>query len=160
VKPLAADNVTGETNGLSPTPGRLRTWRKPSVERFWLTLIAGLSWLLAGIGLCLAASTWLSVVAWPGNILAALSSFGLGVLAQFLAFVPLARKNVRRIAQLPPQVCLFAFQAWRSYLMILFMAVLGYALRHAPLSRGLLGIIYLAVGSALVLASSVYFAEL
>ena len=84
---------------------------------------------------------------------------GLGILAYRLGFSAIAQRNIRRIAQQPERVCFFAFQAWRSYLLILVMVILGITLRHSHLSRLLLAAIYLTIGTGLVLSSSLYYRQ-
>jgi hypothetical protein len=133
---------------------------KPRVDRFWLLFIAGLLWSGVGLVLCGLASYWFSTLEWPGNALGALVGFGVGVFAYAFGFTRIALKNIQRIARQPARVCLFAFQAWRSYLLIAVMMGLGYTLRHAHLPRLILAGIYLAIGTALTLASSVYYDHL
>ena len=53
--------------------------------------------------------------------------------------------------------CVFAFQAWKSYLIIAFMIGLGIFLRHSAFPRHYLAVIYLAVGLALLLSSLLYY---
>jgi hypothetical protein len=59
---------------------------------------------------------------------------------------------------LPAKGCLFAFQAWRSYLIIGVMIGLGFVLRHSQIPKAYLAIVYFAVGGALILASFHYYA--
>jgi hypothetical protein len=80
-----------------------------------------------------------------------------GLCAYRLVFSPIAGKNIRRIAQQPDRVCLFAFQAWRSYLLILIMTLLGFVLRQSNLPRPFLAAIYLTVGTGLLLSSVLYY---
>lgn len=132
----------------------------PSARHHWLILLAGLLWSATGIALCLAAFYWLADVDWPRNLLGALGGCLLGLAAHHFGFKSIARKNIRRIDSLPDQVCLFAFQAWRSYLLIASMMGLGFLLRHSSLPRVGLGIVYLTIGTALTLSSSLYYQEL
>jgi hypothetical protein len=133
---------------------------KPGVERFWLLLVAGLLWSVVGLVLCGLASYWFSTLEWPVNGLVALAGFGVGVLAHVLLFSRIAAKNIERISRQPLRVCLFAFQAWRSYLLIVVMMALGFTLRHSHLPRLILAAIYLVIGTALTLASSLYYDQL
>ena len=45
---------------------------------------------------------------------------------------------------------------WRSYLLIPFMIILGVILRHSPVPRLYLAVLYLAIGTALFLSSLRY----
>ena len=94
---------------------------KPSVHRYWLSLIAGLLWLGVGIALVIVACCWLSMTVWPLSLLIAACSLALGLLVYSRGFSRIARKNIKRLADQPEQVCLFAFQARRSYYLILIM---------------------------------------
>ena len=132
----------------------------PAVARHWLLLLAGVIWSGVGITLCIAAVYWLSLSEWPKNGWGAVLGISLGVLVYRFGFSVIARKNIARIALKPERVCVFAFQAWRSYLLIVIMASLGFALRQSHLSRLILAMIYLIVGTGLVLSSSLYYKEL
>jgi hypothetical protein len=94
---------------------------------------------------------------WPRNGVGVVLGFGGGVAVYRYGFSRIARKNIRRISTKPENVCLFAFQAWRSYLLILVMMVLGYTLRHSHTPRLILTVIYAAVGTGLALSSTLYF---
>jgi hypothetical protein len=52
--------------------------------------------------------------------------------------------------------CIFAFISWKSYLLVVLMALLGVLLRHSSLPRQYLAIIYIGIGLALVLSSIRY----
>jgi len=138
----------------------LLKWYKPSVDRYWLLLLAGSMWSLVGLGLCAVGCRWLSSLAWPGNLVTAIAGFFSGVLVYAFAFSRIVRRNLTRIAEQPARVCLFAFQAWRSYALIFVMMLTGWLLRHARLPILLLAAIYLAIGTALALASSLYYEQL
>ena len=74
-------------------------------------------------------------------------------------FARLARRNIQRIRELSPhkeKICLFAFQALQSYVLIIGMITLGILLRLSPIPREYLAIVYLAIGFALVYASLQY----
>jgi len=110
--------------------------------------------------LCLMAFHWLSDSIWPYNLIGAVSGFFSGIVIYHFGFSKIAQRNIKRIAGLPNQVCLFAFQAWRSYLLILIMMCFGFLLRHSSLPRIALAMIYLSIGTALTLSSSLYYQKL
>ncbi|MHC1745399.1 MAG: hypothetical protein AB9873_20560 [Syntrophobacteraceae bacterium] len=130
---------------------------KPAVDRYWLMLLAGALWTVVGIGLCMTACIWLSQMEWPQNGVGVLGGFGSGVLAYRYGFSRLAVRNLERIATQPVQVCIFAFQAWRSYLLIAGMMALGAALRQTSLSRLALSLAYAVMGTGLTLSSAMYY---
>ena len=131
-------------------------WRalNPSVPRAWLMLIAGLLWCAVGVVLWVRALGWLRDLH-AAMLLPILLGSALGVIAHLTMFVRIARKNLRRLRALPSRACVFAFQAWRSYLVIAFMIALGLALRISPMPKHVLAVLYTAIGSALILSGSV-----
>ncbi len=133
---------------------------KPSVARRFLWLVAGLLWSAVGVGLCAAAVYWLMDAPWPANLLGAGVGLGAGAVIYRFGFSRIARKNIARIAQKPEKVCIFAFQAWKSYVLIVVMMALGFALRHSALPRLALASLYMAIGSGLGLSSILYYAQL
>jgi uncharacterized membrane protein len=134
-------------------------WRicTPSVSRDWLLLVAGAEWSIVGIALCIVAAHWLSGTPWPAGGIGATIGFGFGFIVYKFGFSRIAGKNIDRIAQKPDKACFFAFQGWQSYLLILVMILLGYTLRHSHLPRMAVSIIYLVIGTALALSSSLYY---
>lgn len=133
---------------------------KPSVDRFWLLLLAGVMWSAVGLGLCFIACHWLSSLTWPENLLTALGGFVCGVLVYAMGFRRIVRHNVARILDKPERVCVFAFQAWRSYALIVVMMLLGWMLRHSRLPLLVLSAVYLAIGTGLALASAHYYDQI
>ena len=74
-------------------------------------------------------------------------------------FSKLAKKNSKRIAGMPVEKpCIFAFQEWHSYPLVLFMIALGLTLRKfTPIPKPLLGILYVGIGGGLGSASFHYY---
>lgn len=129
----------------------------PTVSRYWHLLTGGIVWFVVGIALILVACRWLSETAWPLNLFLALSSLGLGFVIHLHLVSRIALRNILRIQTLPEVTCLFAFQAPRSYLLVIFMMLMGFLLRHLPVPKHITAPIYLAMGSALAFSSSLYF---
>ncbi len=75
-------------------------------------------------------------------------------------FSRLATQNIRRIYQMRGRVCLFAFQKWTSYVIVIIMMTIGRTLRGLPLPRSYLASVYLGIGGALYLASLKYYNHL
>ena len=116
---------------------------------------------MVGLALCSMAVYWLFTV--PGNwIIALLTGLIAGLIVYYFGFLKLVRKNRTRIREQAPgdrKVCLFAFQSWRSYIIIIIMMALGFTLRHLPISRMYLVPVYLAIGIGLFLASLHYYSK-
>lgn len=87
----------------------------------------------------------------PGLVLASL--------IYHFGFSRLARKNSNRINDLSiEKPCLFAFQEWHSYPLVLFMIALGITLRkYTPIPKPVLGILYTGIGGGLGGASIHYY---
>ncbi len=106
----------------------------PAVERRWLLLVAGCLWTAVGL-------------------IAALVIYRFG-------FLRLALRNIARIGGVKAHVCVFAFQAWKSYLIVAFMMGLGIFLRGSPIPKPDLAALYIGIGGGLLLSSIHYYREL
>lgn len=129
---------------------------KPAVNRRYLFLVAGMFWLIAGMILLMLAAQWLLTFAAATTALIVVLGTGVGYIIYQFGFSNIVRKNVKRIKIQPPSVCLFAFQAWRSYLIVFIMMMFGYLIRHSPVSRLLVALIYISIGFGLLLSSLIY----
>jgi hypothetical protein len=134
---------------------------KPAVSKTWLYFSAGTMWLGVGIMLIWFALRWLKLVSLPTSILLVLSGVGLATGIYFFGFSKVARKNIRRIYTMAGErLCLFAFQGWKSYPLVLFMIALGIYLRvYSPIPKPLLAILYLGIGGGLSSSSLHYFMQ-
>jgi len=135
---------------------------KPGLPKNWLLFTAGLMWTGVGIFLISLTIDWIfaPTVKSPWNYW--LPGIGLAYLIFRFGFSNLARKNSLRINNLEEEKpCLFAFQEWHSYPLILFMIGLGITLRnYTPIPKPLLGILYIGIGGGLGSASLVYYRHL
>jgi hypothetical protein len=135
---------------------------KPAVQKVWLHLSAGLVWFGVGLMLIVFASRWLNLVVFFIMLLLITAGLLLATGIYFFGFSKLATKNIKRISGLEGEkVCLFAFQAWTSYPLVLFMIFLGIYLRtYSPFPKPLLAILYLGIGGGLLSASLHYFTHI
>ena len=86
-------------------------------------------------------------------------ALAVGIVKAKLVFGRIADRNIKRINELSPhkeKICLFAFQAIQSYVVVIVMIGLGILLRSSPVPKDYVAAIYLAIGSALLLASRQY----
>jgi len=130
---------------------------KPAVSKAWLIALAGLIWSLVGLMLCRLAYHWLAVIRWTWVVPLELLGIVLALVAHQLFFSRMARKNIARLSLLTEKTCIFAFQRWKSYLLIGLMITVGIALRNLPIPRPYLVILYTTIGGALILASLQYY---
>jgi hypothetical protein len=134
----------------------------PSAKRKTLVLLAGFVWTVVGIVLVLMAARWLLVSGKNGLYSLGLGLIG-GAIVYWLGFDKLAQANLIRIyAQAPAKdkVCVFAFQNTRSYIIIPVMILMGYMMRHLPVSKIYIIPVYVAIGLGLILASLRYYHSL
>lgn len=130
----------------------LEKW-KPAVSKYWLMVLAGLMWTVVGIMLCRLAYIWLKAVPWSRAL--PLGSLGLvfALAAYRYPFSKIALKNIDRLCLMADKCCIFAFQAWKNYLIIIFMIMLGVAFRNSPIPKHFLAVLYTAIGGALFISS-------
>lgn len=129
---------------------------KPGVPKSTLLLIAGIIWLAIGVMMDGLAYSWLRT----GNLHQALwvSAFGF-IFALFIhhfGFLRLVDRNLGRILPMKGRRCVFSFMPWKSYFLVVVMIFLGSLLRHSTLPKIYLAILYLAIGTALILSSVRY----
>jgi len=131
---------------------------KPNVNKIWLIVLAGLMWSGVGILLNRFASQWLGLVEIKNQFFIVFLGFILAVLIYRFGFSKVARKNICRINNyLSEKVCLFAFQQWSNYPLVVFMIGLGVVLRvYSPIPKPWLAVLYIGIGGALFLSSFHY----
>jgi hypothetical protein len=80
----------------------------------------------------------------------------------YFGFSKLAKKNIQRITDMAGyKICIFAFQEWTSYPLIVVMIGLGLSLRILlPIPKPYLAILYIGIGSGLFLSSLYYYKHL
>lgn len=146
---------------MNSTLYRLRKF-KPSVHKVWLHLSAGLVWFGVGVMLIGFASAWLKPVAFSTMFILVVVGIVLAACIYFFGFSKLANKNIKRIGRLKGEkVCLFAFQGWTSYPLVLLMIFLGIYLRtYSLIPKPLLAMMYLGIGGGLLSASLHYFTNI
>ena len=133
---------------------------KPDVPKCWLFAASGVMWSVVGLVMCATGAGWLVAEGVVRAIGFELAGLALAVVAFRWGFGSIARKNIQRLRQLPDRGCFFAFQAWKSYLIIGVMIVMGLVLRHSAIPKHVLAIPYTAIGGALCVASSYYYRHL
>jgi hypothetical protein len=132
---------------------------KPGVGKRWLFLTAGLTWCGVGVLLNSYAAEWFSLAGKAA--LPYLLAAGVLVAAVFytLIFGRFSSVNIRRIdAYSNARICIFAFQRWSSYPLVVFMIGLGIFLREfSPIPKPCLAPLYFGIGVALIIGGLKYF---
>ena len=132
---------------------------KPGVDKIWLLITAAVMWSGVGIYLDYLAFGWLRPLNLAPATLFIVSGMSLAVGIYFVMFRRFADQNIIRINGLTGErICIFAFQRWTSYPLVLVMISLGIILRkYSPIPKPYLAILYLGIGSSLFLASLRYY---
>ena len=123
---------------------------KPGVSIKTHLFSAGLIWSLVGCGLLFFGFYLVSL---NGSYWYAVAGLILGTVKTIFILDRVARKNVKRIKEFEDKVCLGSVYSWKTWMLVLAMIFLGRYLRTSALPREIVGLIYIAVGWALLLAS-------
>jgi len=129
---------------------------KPFVRREYLLLISGGIWIAIGILLDRYAYLWLSEGHFARTWAYVAGGAALALVIHHFGFLRVVDRNLGRIGKLGEQTCAFAFMSWKSYLLVAVMVGMGIALRRSGLPRSILSVLYIGIGSALILSSVRY----
>lgn len=129
------------------------------VPRHWLFAIAGALWTGVGLLLCVRAIDWLLPLSTVVEVSTELAGVIVAGFAYPAAFAKVVRKGIARINGLSNPVSLFAFTAWKGYLMIGGMISLGILLRGSAIPKYYLSVPYTAMGLSLLAGSVQYFRQ-
>lgn len=107
-------------------------------------------WTAVGSGLLGFGAAWL----FPDRLWLLVPALLLGLAKARFALRPAADRAVARILERGDGRCIGGFLSARSWIFVIAMAAAGRFLRSAPVSRAVVGFVYAAVGTALLLASA------
>ena len=144
------------------TSRKLSVKLKPGVAKHWLIILAGVMWSSVGVYLVLLGADWIALIPGRNATLIVLAGVLLGAAIYSFGFSKFAKRNIRRIVAIASEApCLFAFQEWTSYPLVVVMISLGIFLRvYLPIPKRYLAIVYLGIGISLFLASLHYYNHL
>lgn len=130
------------------------------VPKKYLLLVSGLMWSGVGFMLISLATSWLQRLKFEPHWLIILAGVIPGLLVAIFGFTRIVRKNIQRINDMDSPISVFAFQDWRSYLLILVMMSMGIIVRQTGLIPMILKTPgYYTIGTALSLSSIRYYRE-
>ncbi|MDX1762810.1 MAG: hypothetical protein R3231_00660 [bacterium] len=129
---------------------------KPAVEKRLLLLLSGIVWIAVGAMLLSFAYRWLSEVGGLLSLVCGGAGLMAGLIIHHFGFLKVVDKNLGRILPMQGKQCLFAFQSWRSYFLIVVMMAMGVGLRHSRIPKPYLASIYIGIGMGLILSSLRY----
>jgi hypothetical protein len=120
--------------------------------------LAFLLWAVVGVGLLIAGVRFLigADASAMATGIGCLIALGLGFAKGYFVLPKIARKNSARIQQLPVESPIWATFSPKSWMLVLLMILIGRTLRALGAPLLLVGVIYLAVGLALLLGSRAY----
>jgi len=133
----------------------LEKW-KPGVPKSSLLLIAGAMWIIVGVMLDSIVYSWLRTEQLDDALLAAAIGFVCSLFIHHFGFLRLVDRNLDRILPMEGRRCIFSFMPWKSYILIIIMIALGFLLRHSPIPKLYLAVLYTGIGTALILSSVRY----
>jgi len=133
----------------------LEKW-KPGVSKRVLLFIAGVMWIGIGIMLDSLSYSWLRVEKPDSALIAAAVGFVSALVIHHLGFLRIVDKNLGRILPMEGKRCVFSFMPWKSYMLIIIMVLTGFLLRHLPVPKLYLAVLYSGIGTALILSSIRY----
>lgn len=122
---------------------------KPGASRKTHFLTASLTWSTVGLLLIFRGLGMFASVEWVLIVIA----FVLGTVKALLILDRTAKKNISRILNFQEGSCLGGVYSWKMWLMIIGMIVAGRVLRVSGVAPDFVGVLYVAVGWALFLAS-------
>ena len=129
---------------------------KPAVDKSVLIFLSGFVWVAVGTMLLVWSYSWLNALEDSPPFLFA----GLGVAAALVihhfGFLKIVDKNLGRILPMEGKRCVFSFMPWKSYLLVALMVTMGGVLRHSPLPKKYLSVLYIGIGLSLILSSVRY----
>jgi hypothetical protein len=129
---------------------------KPGVDRWALLLLAGLVWIGVGTMLVLLARSWLALETTARAAVSAGIGCAAALVIHHFGFLRVVDKNLDRILPMTGKRCVFSFMTWKSYGLVAVMVATGIALRHSPLPKFYLAMLYIGIGAALILSSVRY----
>jgi len=123
---------------------------KPGVSIRTHLFLAALIWSV--VGFFLLANGFV-LVSLQNHLWYAVAGLTLGTAKTFFVLDRVARKNIKRIKEFEDKVCIGSVYSWKTWVLVAGMIVLGRFLRTTVLPGEVVGLIYTAVGWALMLAS-------
>jgi hypothetical protein len=132
-------------------------WRvrfKPAAPARTHLLLAACAWSAVGSVLVILGFYWVHTAgSTPSYLVLAIA---LGFIKSRYILDKTARRATARIVERGDGKCIGGFFSYKSWLLVIVMALAGRFLRSGVISRLLLGFIYAAVGSALLISSRLF----
>ena len=131
---------------------RLNAYKPAASARVHL-LLAATMWSVVGAILLVLGVRWTVDGRVPYMWLLLALAVGVGLLKARFVLKRVAGRAIERIRTRGDGRCIGGFLSLRTWAFVASMAAAGYLLRHGLLPRTIVGLIYVAVGAALLVAS-------
>jgi hypothetical protein len=128
---------------------------KPAAAVHVHLFTAWLMWSVVGVLLVTLGSWWVWQEPTTATPWLTAAAIGIGVLKSRYVLDRAAHRIVARIRTRGDGRCLGGFLSLRSWALVVLMVALGRLVRGAPVAASILGLLYIAVGTALVLSSRI-----
>ena len=129
---------------------------KPAVDKRVLLFLAGFMWLGVGTMLLVLSYSWLNAFQVHGSYTFEAIGVAAALIIHHFGFLKIVDKNLGRILPMEGKRCVFSFLSWKSYILVAIMIAMGVLLRHSPIPKPYLSMLYTGIGLALVLSSIRY----
>lgn len=134
--------------------GWLERWKPAAGVRTHL-FSAALLWTAVGSALSVAGIAWCFGPALPWPLVLAGAGVAAGLVKGRYVLRTMAERNAARIVARGDGRCLGGFLSLKTWLLVVLMMTSGIILRRSALPRPVLGVLYSAVGTALLVGSAV-----
>ncbi len=122
---------------------------KPAAPRCAHLLLASLLWTVVGGLLAFFGVRWIWASHLPNVPLLLGGAVAVGLLKEHFVLRRAAERTIERIIARGDGRCLGGFLSLRSWGFVILMVAAGRLLRGSPMPRVVVGVVYLAVGTAL-----------
>ena len=126
---------------------------KPSASRCTHLLLAAILWSAVGLGLVVFGTRWVLQAEHRYVPAALIAAAAIGAIKSELVLRRTANRIVERIQLRGEGYCIGGFLSVGSWAVVAAMVGLGRWVRHTSAPRFAVGLLYVAVGTALLLAS-------
>jgi hypothetical protein len=134
-------------------PPRLHRLKPRASARTQLVL-AGAVWYAGAAILGVRGLGWLGEA--DLTLVLVTAAVALGAAKARYVLRPVASRTIERIQARGREECAGGFLSWQSWALVVGMVGIGYLLRLTPIPEWILGVVYVAVGAALLIAGRRY----
>lgn len=128
---------------------------KPAAAASVHLVLAGGLWTVVGAGLAITGGRWLWQAPGTASSWLAVAAIVVGLAKGRWVLDRAARRIVERIRDRGDDRCVGGFLSLRSWMLVVTMIVAGRVLRGSHVARYLVGALYLAVGTGLMMSSRI-----